>query len=269
MKRFVLPAALLLVPVLASCAAGAPDDDAGASAAPPPGVAGEVHWSYDGAEGQDEWGDLSADFETCSTGDAQSPIDLPAHSDLAATEQPTISSTPTLAQSVDTGHTIQLVPQTGSSRVEWEGANFDIAQLHFHVPSEHTVDGEAMAAEFHFVHATTGGDTLVVGIFAEEGPEHNPVWQPFVEGAAWPGTADLPFYLSAMLPTDPTVESYVGSLTTPPCTEGVQWVVYTTPVQLSADQLAVLEQVSHGHNARHTQPDGDRTAAEGTAVLKN
>ncbi|MFI2365692.1 carbonic anhydrase [Promicromonospora sp. NPDC019610] len=268
MKRFVLPAALLLLPVLASCAAEAPDD-AGASAAPPPAPAAEVHWTYDGDTGQDTWGDLSADFATCSTGAAQSPIDLPAHAGVRATEHPRITSTPTTAQAVDTGHTIQLVPRTATSRVEWDGKNFDIAQVHFHAPSEHTVDGEAMAAEFHFVHATPGGETLVIGVFAEEGPHDNQDWQPFVEGAATPGTKDLPFYVSAMLPEDPTFESYVGSLTTPPCTEGVRWIVYTTPVELSADQLAVLEEASHGHNARHTQPEGDRAASEGTVILEH
>lgn len=266
MKKPALPAVLLLVPLLVSCGSGVPADG-GASTAPPPADAGEVHWSYDGEEGQDEWGDLSADFETCSAGHAQSPIDLPAHADQESTEYLKITSTPTVAQSVDTGHTIQLVPERGASRVERDGTEFDLAQLHFHAPSEHTVDGEAMDAELHFVYATPGGQTLVVGVFAEEGTRENKVWQPFVEGAASPGTTDLPFYVAAMLPTDPTYVSYLGSLTTPPCTEGVHWVVYATPVKLSADQIAVLEEASQGHNARHTQPEGNRTVSDGTAVL--
>ncbi|HEV6954200.1 MAG TPA: carbonic anhydrase family protein [Promicromonospora sp.] len=265
MTKRALPA-LLLLPLLASCTAGATESGGDA---PPPADAGEVHWTYDGEAGQDAWGDLSADFETCSTGHAQSPIDLPAHPSETTTERPRITSTPTTAQSVDTGHTIQLVPGTASSRVEWSGLNYDIAQLHFHVPSEHTVDGEAMAAEFHLVHATPGGDILVLAVLAQEGPETNPMWQPFVDGAAQPGGRDLPFYLSAMVPQDPAFETYTGSLTTPPCTEGVQWIVYTTPVELSSDQLAVLEEASRGHNARRTQPEGDRDPAEGTVILEH
>jgi len=264
MTKRALPA-LLLLPLLASCASAGPAE-AGAET-PPPAEAAEVHWTYDGEAGQGAWGDLSADFATCSSGQAQSPIDLPAHAPERTDEHPLISSTPTQAQSVDTGHTIQLVPQTASSRVEWGGLDYDIAQLHFHVPSEHTVDGEAMAAEFHFVHVTPRGDTLVLAVLAQEGPAANPVWQPFVDAAASPGAKDLPFYLSAMVPQDPAFETYTGSLTTPPCTEGVRWVVYTTPVELSADQLAVLEEASHGHNARGTQPEGDRHPAEGTVVL--
>ncbi|MFI8528344.1 carbonic anhydrase [Promicromonospora sukumoe] len=265
MKKHALPTALLLLPLLASCGTGTAADDA-ASDGPPPGVGGEVHWTYEGAEGPAEWGHLSADFEACSTGDAQSPIDLPAHADQQATGHPTITSSPTVGESVDTGHTVQLVPESGASTIEWDGAEFALAQTHFHVPSEHTVEGEAMDAEFHLVHSTEDGRTLVIGVLAEEGAE-NAAWQPFVEGAASPGTADLPLDVAAMLPTDPTYEAYEGSLTTPPCTEGVQWVVYATPVELSAEQIAVLDEASHGHNARPTLPQGDRTPYEGTLAL--
>jgi len=265
LKKFALPAVLLLTPLLASCGASPAADDA-ATAGAPPGVGGEVHWSYDGAEGPAEWGHLSADFEACSTGDAQSPIDLPAHADQKATEHPTITSSPTVGESVDTGHTVQLVPESAASAVEWDGTEFTFAQTHFHVPSEHTVEGKATAAEFHLVHTTADGQTLVIGVLAEEGAE-NAAWQPFVEGAATPGTAELPLDVAAMLPEDPTYEAYEGSLTTPPCTEGVQWVVYTTPIELSADQIAVLDKASHGHNARPTLPQGDRTPYEGTLAL--
>lgn len=263
MTKRALPA-LLLLPLLGSCAAG---DAAEGGDTPPPADAGEVHWTYDGEAGQDAWGDLSADFATCSTGHAQSPIDLPAQPSGTTGEHPRITAEPTEAEAVDTGHTVQLVPEDDGSSVEWEGTEYDLAQVHFHAPSEHTVDGEAMAAEFHLVHTTDDGGTLVVGVLAQEGPDENAAWQPFVEGAAAPGTEDLALDVEAMLPADPTFETYTGSLTTPPCTEGVQWIVYTTPVELSADQLAVLEEASRGHNARHTQPEGDRHPAEGTVIL--
>ncbi|MFI6425758.1 carbonic anhydrase [Promicromonospora sp. NPDC050880] len=261
MKKLALPAALLLAPLLASCTTGATTDDA-ASTAPPPAAAGEVHWSYEGDEGPDEWGHLADEFAECEQGDAQSPIDLPEHAGQKLAQHPRIESSPTVGESVDTGHTVQLVPDGDASRVEWKDETFDLAQVHFHVPSEHTVEGEPADAEFHFVHTAQDGQALVLGVLAEEGDE-NAAWQPFIDGAAAPGATDLPIDVAAMLPEDPTFEEYAGSLTTPPCTEGVEWVVYHTPVELSADQIEALE-AAYADNARPVQPQGDRVAHEGT-----
>jgi carbonic anhydrase len=263
MKKFALPA-LLLAPLLASCAAGTPAGGA-ESTAPPP--ADEVHWSYHGEEGPDEWGHLTDDFAACEAGDAQSPIDLPAHAGQKSTGRPTITSSPTVGESLDTGHTIQLVPDGDASEVEWQGDEFDLAQVHFHLPSEHTVEGRTLDAEFHLVHTTEDGQALVIAVLADAGDAENESWQPFIDGAAEPGSDDLPIDVAAMLPTDPTFEEYAGSLTTPPCTEGVQWVIYHTPIELSAEQIAVLTE-AYEDNARPTQPQGDRVTYEGTITVE-
>lgn len=265
MKKLALPALLVLAPLLASCAAGAPADDA-VSSAPPPAAAGEVHWSYDGEEGPDEWGQLAKNFAECEVGDEQSPIDLPDHATEKLTEHPKITSSPTVGESVDTGHTIQLVPDGDASEIEWKDNEFDLAQVHFHMPSEHTVEGKALDAEFHFVHTTESGEVLVLGVLAKEGDTENDAWQPFIEGAAEPGTDELPIDVAAMLPTDPTFEEYAGSLTTPPCTEGVDWVIYHEPIELTAEQIAVLKD-AYVDNARPVQPQGDRVAYEGTITV--
>jgi len=265
MKKLALPVVLLLAPLLASCASGGSSDGA-PSEAPPP-AAGEVHWSYEGEEGPDEWGELAADFETCEEGDEQSPIDLPDHADQKATGHPKITSSPTVGESVDTGHTIQLVPDGDASEIEWKDKEFDLAQVHFHMPSEHTVEGKALDAEFHFVHTTESGKVLVLGVLAEEGDAENKAWQPFIDGAAEPGSDELPIDVAAMLPTDPTFEEYAGSLTTPPCTEGVDWVIYHDPIELSAEQIAVLKG-AYEDNARPVQPQGDRVAYEGTITVE-
>jgi carbonic anhydrase len=264
MKKLTLSAVLLVAPLLASCAAGPPAGTA--STASPPAAPGEAHWSYHGEEGPDEWGDLSADFAACEAGDAQSPIDLPDHAGRKSTGHPRITSSPTVGESVDTGHTIQLVPDGDASEVEWRGDEFALAQVHYHLPSEHTVEGRPMDAEFHFVHTTEDGRALVVAVLAEEGDVADEGWQPFVDGAAEPGTDDLPIDVAAMLPKDPTFEEYAGSLTTPPCSEGVQWVVYHEPVELSAEQIAVLKK-AYDDNARPIQPQGDRVTYEGTLPL--
>lgn len=266
MKKFTLPAVLVLAPLLASCTAGTPADD-GPSTAPPPAAAGEVHWSYAGSEGPDEWGHLSDEFAACEEGDAQSPIDLPDHADEKLAQHPRIEASPTVGESVDTGHTIQVVPDGDASEVEWKDTTFDLAQVHFHVPSEHTVEGEPMDAEFHLVHTAEDGRALVLGVLVKEGAE-NEAWQPFIEGAARPGASDLPIDVAAMLPRDPVFEEYAGSLTTPPCTEGVEWIVYHTPVELSAEQLDVLRD-AYADNARPVQPQGDRVAYEGTVQVEH
>jgi carbonic anhydrase len=263
MKKLVLPAVLLLAPLLAACASGAPADDSDAA---PPAAGGEVHWSYHGEEGPEKWGHLSEDFAACEAGDAQSPIDLPDHAAEKLSGHPRITTSPTVGESVDTGHTIQLVPDDDASEIEWKDQEFGLEQVHFHMPSEHTVEGRAMDAEFHFVHTTEEGQALVIGVLAEEGDADNEAWQPFVDGAAEPGSDDLPIDVAAMLPTDPTFEEYAGSLTTPPCTEGVEWVVYHEPIELSAEQLAVLKK-AYDHNARPVQPQGDRVAHEGTVTV--
>jgi carbonic anhydrase len=265
MKKLVLPVVLLLVPLLASCAAGSSSADGAASDAPPPAADSEVHWSYHGEEGPDEWGHLAKDFAECEVGDAQSPVDLPDHADQKVTGHPKITSSPTVGESIDTGHTIQLVPEGDASTVEWKSKEFDLAQVHFHMPSEHTVEGKKLDAEFHFVHITEDGEVLVIGVLAEEG-EENKAWQPFIDGSAEPGSDELPIDVAAMLPTDPTFEEYAGSLTTPPCTEGVDWVIYHEPIELSAEQIAVLK-AAYEDNARPTQDMGDRVAYEGTIEM--
>jgi carbonic anhydrase len=265
MKKLALPVVLLLAPLLASCASGGSSEGT-ASAAPQPVAEGEVHWSYEGEAGPDEWGDLAKDFAECEVGDEQSPIDLPDHGEKKLTEHPRITSSPTVGESVDTGHTIQLVPDGDASEIEWKDNEFDLAQVHFHMPSEHTVEGKALDAEFHFVHTTEDDKVLVLGVLAKEGEEENKAWQPFVDGAADPGSDELPIDVAAMLPKDPTFEEYAGSLTTPPCTEGVDWVIYHEPIELSAEQIATLKD-AYEDNARPVQPQGDRVSYEGTITV--
>lgn len=261
--RAAVPA-VALVALLAGCSADSPDtpDDH-----PTVSVDGS-HWEYSGAAGPDQWGELDHEFETCGTGTSQSPIDLPPVADTSAQEPITISSHTTTADAVDTGHTIQLKPGTESSEVAWGGAEYELGQVHFHVPSEHTLGGELAAAEFHFVHETDDGELLVLGVLATEGAA-SAAWQPFVDGSADPESTDLALDVGTMLPAGRDFTAYEGSLTTPPCTEGVHWIVFSSPVELSAEQIAVLDEASHGHNARPVQPLGDRSLTGGTAAIEN
>lgn len=229
-------------------------------------AASTVDWEYTGEDGPENWAALTDDFATCGTGVQQSPIDLPAALPTAEADAVTIDLgiLPAVGEVVDTGHSSQFVPEAYQSSVEFDGDTYELLQVHAHTPSEHTIDGVQAAAEFHFVHTDDDGELLVVGVLVQEG-ESNAQWQPFLESATGAAAPETALNLSGLLPADSGYYAYEGSLTTPPCTEGVQWVVLQTPITLSASQL---EQLSgqHSHNSRPVAPLGDREITGGTVT---
>jgi carbonic anhydrase len=229
---------------------------------PTPGAA-PAHWAYEGEDGPARWGELSDDYALCASGAHQSPIDL-------STESAVQGDTLELGYDnidehvTNTGHTFQLVADA-DAEVDYNGVEYSLLQMHYHDPSEHTVDGAAAPVEFHFVHQDDDGHLLVIGVLGVEGAE-NPAYDTFVEGTEssedTTGTVDL----VAMLPARLDHFAYSGSLTTPPCTEGVQWIVLESPVELSPDQIDELED-AYPLNARPVQPVGDRVVTTAPSDL--
>ncbi|MFB2580025.1 carbonic anhydrase [Herbiconiux sp. P15] len=279
--RILLPTLIAAIAVaLAGCASSG---SAGTTADSLPSATATLtpapHWSYGGEEGPSEWGHLGADYAGCDTGTAQSPIDLPA-SIPSASGQLTVTTERTEGEVVDTGHTIQLTDADDASTVTFEGDDYELAQMHFHTPSEHTVAGQPAAVEFHFVHSNDDGELLVVGVLGTEG-EESATWAPFVDAlddvpAAAEGEGvddgetaapELAVDIATLLPASLDHYAYEGSLTTPPCTEDVQWIVLSTSVQFSADQIAALA-AAHEHNSRPVMPLGDREVTGGTGALQ-
>jgi carbonic anhydrase len=223
------------------------------------------HWTYSGEAGPARWASLSPEFGTCGSGRRQSPIDL-----AAATPQDLANIAfhyqPSKINILNNGHTVQVNYDAGSY-IELDGARYDLAQFHFHAPSEHTINGKAAAAEVHLVHKSAGGQLAVVGTLIESG-ETNPalaaVWDrlPAKEGPVQ--TFDAPFSADGLLPADRLTERYAGSLTTPPCSEDVRWNVMTTPIHVSAAQLAALTGIV-GQNSRPVQPLYERTVVRDTS----
>ncbi len=217
------------------------------------------HWSYAGAEGPNKWGDLDATYQACKAGQQQSPINLTAatHQQLAA---PVFHYQATNLRVLNNGHTVQVNCDEGSY-LELNGQRYNVVQFHYHAPSEHTVDGKSYAAELHIVHKNTEGKLAVVGILLQAG-QANPAYDSFISHlpkTETPETAvSAKIDVGALLPSNHTTYRYAGSLTTPPCTEGVTWIVMKTPVQLSTAQLAQLAAV-HNHNNRPVQPLNQRT----------
>jgi len=229
-------------------------------------------WDY-GPNGPERWAELSEDWWLCGEGYHQSPIDLSDWSigkgDVWSSEyRPTtleIAHTEHVVDIVDNGHTIQVTYDMGST-LTVDGKPYELKQFHFHAPSEHTVEGEHYPVEMHLVHASKDGALAVGGIFFAEGPR-NPSFDPLIEGLPdAPGESvhfeNVTIHIDEFLPEHDFAWYYQGSLTTPPCTEGVTWLVAHQPVRMSAEQIEAFTSRLSGTN-RPTQPrNGRRITAE-------
>ena len=213
-----------------------------------------LHWSYEGREGATHWGMLSPAYMVCEAGSHQSPINIamPRH---AETQEPLVLHYHTgSVRALDNGHTIQVNVPPGNE-LHLNGRTYRLGQFHFHEPSEHHVDGRTYPMEIHFVHQDERGHLVVIGVMVEAGSEHTmlaTLWQhrPIHLNVQGPGVA---LNLRDLLPARTHHYSYHGSLTTPPCTEGVQWIVLRDPIAMSAQQIEQFVSVI-GHNARPIQP---------------
>lgn len=229
------------------------------------GAATPAHWSYEGKDGPAHWAQLDPAYAACGEGYEQSPIDLPAIAPAGRTRV-TLTGRTAHGRTAGNGHTVQLTVDGDRPRADFQGHAYRLRQLHDHTPAEHTVAGRTAAAEFHLVYADDAGQLLVVGVRAVKGAA-SPGWQPFVRAAAHPGKSTATtLHVSALLPSALAFDTYSGSLTTPPCTEGVRWVMFAAPIQLSARQLDVLRR-AYGRTARPVQLPGARTVTGGRAVV--
>jgi carbonic anhydrase len=259
--------ALLLI-AFAACGRGgaasstpspaAPTEDDGpviAEETAPAAPAEPPHWKYDGEHGPDHWAQLDTAFAACEAGKAQSPIDIAAarkeghHKALDAAYKKASDDT-----IVNNGHTIQVNYQSGSF-MTFDGKQYQLIQFHLHVPSEHWIDGAAAAAELHLVHKNEQGELAVVGVLLREGKDNRLLKQFWAELPEAEGQNPLtaPLQVADALPRDRHYFTYAGSLTTPPCTEGVRWIVMKKPMTISKAQLARFDELL-GRNARPPQP---------------
>ena len=213
-----------------------------------------VNWSYKGDTGPEHWVDLDPCYAACS-GTSQSPINLTGAtaSDLDRLE-PGYQTAPGTVR--DTGHSIQVDIKGGSLVVGDD--RYHLEQFHFHTPGEHVVDGAGWAAEIHLVHAD-GDDVAVLGIFVEVGEENAfmKTLTPHLPGCERAGDPVV-LCLADLLPENLDYFTYEGSLTTPPCSQGLRWLVLKTSVTFSEEQLALLQAYFPGGNARPPQPLNDR-----------
>jgi carbonic anhydrase len=211
------------------------------------------HWSYEGATGPDKWGDLEPADALCSTGDQQSPIDITGS---ISAHQPSLKISWTRRPNtiVNNGHTIQLDFVAGDALLLGD-RKFGLTQFHFHQPSEHLVDGKRFAMEAHFVHSAEDGRLAVVGVLIVPG-KTNTVFHKIVstmpEEEGPPVAADPAIDPNRLLPPQRTFYHYQGSLTTPPCSQIVDWIVLTHRIEAAETDIARFAKL-YPMNARPVQ----------------
>lgn len=248
--------------------APAKHDDHGSATATAPaaahGVAGHAHWSYEGETGPANWGKLSPANVACDWGTRQSPIDI---RDGVKVDLPEIKFDyrPSLFSIVDNGHTVQVNYGDASSSLTVQGRRYDLVQFHFHKPSEERINGRVYDMVAHLVHKDDEGHLAVVAVLMERGTE-NPFIQTLwnnlpLEPNAVVQPPDLAVDLTAFLPENRSYFTYMGSLTTPPCTEGVLWMVMKNPVKISQEQINIFARL-YRNNARPIQKTLGRLVKE-------
>ena len=227
-----------------------------------------AHWGYSGEVGPANWGSLSPVYAVCASGKSQSPINLLPSTSGGASQWNMEYKTTSLRIAhhehvddiVDNGHTIQITVEEGSTII-LNGKVFMLKQFHFHTPSEHTLDGRHAPMEMHLVHQSEDGSFAVIGIFFEEGKANDNFAKIVEHLPNAPGeskhVADANLDLKVHLPQNLDAYHYKGSLTTPPCSENVDWLVLRNKISLSADQLKAFSSRLN-HNNRPVQALNDR-----------
>ncbi len=216
------------------------------------GIAADTHgdWSYKGRKGPEYWGKLNPDYKACSTGANQSPIDI-RKTIIADVEPLSIMWQRSTVTMVNNGHTIQVNVPPGNVMARG-GKFFELLQFHFHAPSEHTVDGKTFPMEAHFVHRDKeNGNLVVLAVFMEPGMPNVAFRQ---LSTVFPGQEGEEVQVSrlsprGLLPVGLSYWRYEGSLTTPPCTENVTWLVAREPVRVDGGDIMHFAGIYNG-NAR-------------------
>jgi carbonic anhydrase len=217
----------------------------------------EHHWSYQGGTGPAKWATLEHEYETCGTGKAQSPIDI-KDADAKKSELPPIvfdyKSSP--LKIIDNGHTVQVNYAPGSS-ITVQGKRYELVQFHFHKPSEEKVNGRGYDMVAHLVHRDQDGNLAVVAVLLKIGGANKLIqtlWDALPRKKGEEEVKSVEVNAAGLLPANKAAYyTFTGSLTTPPCSEGVTWFVLKSPMVVSEEQV-----VRFGHlysmNARPTQP---------------
>ena len=213
----------------------------------------EPHWEYEGEHGSAEWGEMDSRFKACAVGAEQSPVDL-SDAIRADADHIVIAWKAETFDVVNNGHTIQLNAKAAGLLTIGK-LQYGLKQFHFHTPSEHAFGGKRTAMEAHFVHAQPGGRLAVVGVLMVAGEQNKAFSEIMAAAPRAKGTASLrgPLDPTSLLPPDRDFYRYEGSLTTPPCSEIVDWNVFTRTIEVAQTDIDAFKAI-FPMNARPLQP---------------
>jgi carbonic anhydrase len=223
-----------------------------------------IAWSYSGDRGPEYWHYLDPSFYLAAQGKAQSPVNINTLKLNAAVnlKKPDFHYSDTKYILCDNGHTIEAIPRTQDNRVTLDDRDYVLRYFDFHAPSEHTIDGKVFEMEIHLFHEEAEGNIAVVSVLVEEGKENQILkeafsylsWIPVGGGIELDETIDL----SGLFDGEVPVYRYDGSLTMPPCTEGVKWNIYSQPISAAKYQLEAFRRM-YMENSRPVQRVNDRS----------
>jgi carbonic anhydrase len=222
-----------------------------------------LRWSYEGDTGPEHWSTMRPEWALCADGLRQSPIDL--RDGIAVDLEPVhFDYHPSRFRITDTGHTLQVQVGEGMG-VEIRGRHYELAHVQFHRPSEERVGGRAADMVAHLHHRDADGHVAIVAVMLERGDLPHPLIQtlwnnlPLERGSHYMPAVTID--LASLVPASPGHFLYMGSLTTPPCTEGVLWAAMKEPVLVSEDQLRIFARL-YPRNSRPIQPPNGRLVLE-------
>lgn len=227
-----------------------------------PAAPRRIEWAYEGEGGPSHWSRLRSEYAACGSGKRQSPIDI---RDGIAVNLESIKFDYRLAQFriIDIGHAVQvkLAPGQGLTVM---GKRYELQQLQFHRPAEERINGRSYDMSAHLVHRSEDGQVAIVAVLLEKGAEHpliQTLWNnlPLEQGVEF--ASEDAIDANSLLPENRAYWTYMGSLTTPPCTEGVLWMVLKQPAQIGAEQVAIFSRVFRS-NARPLQAANGRLIKE-------
>ena len=228
-----------------------------------PATFAETHWSYEGQGSPEHWGELSDEFQTCNKGMYQSPIDI-THSVKGNLPPLSINFHTNAKSIVNNGHTIQVTVDDEDDFMLDED-KWTLKQFHFHTPSENHINGQSFPLEAHFVHANSQNELAVLAVMLVPG-KANPALESILNLLPHKQQQEEPLkqeiHFEKLFPEDKHYYRFSGSLTTPPCSEGVIWLMMKQPVEASEAQLARFAKALHNSNNRPVQPLHGRQITE-------
>jgi len=218
----------------------------------------QKHWSYEGDGAPENWGKLEGG-ENCGKSKYQSPINIVSRKLLPDTSSKKLKfhyESAHVEDIVDNGHSLQFDFKKGSY-ITYGNKNYYLAQFHAHEESEHTIDGVRYPLELHFVHRSMDGEVLVIGVVVKDGEENSyfeklQVFKALVNNAR--EDMDIVFNPEKMYPKHKTYYTYVGSLTTPPCSDNVTWIIFKNPVEMTEYEIEDIAKHLPKSNKRPVQP---------------